>query len=534
MPLGFFRQHPTGVFVCFATEVWERFSYYGMRALLVFFLTQHFLFGDSKSYLIYGAYVALAFMTPVLGGAIADRYLGSRKSVTLGAVLLVMGHFGMAIEGPPATEALVGGVLTVQRDTFYLQAFYLSLALIITGVGFLKNSISTVVGALYARGDPRRDAGFTIFYMGINIGAGVAPVLCGWLGQTYGWRYGFGLAGVGMLAGLVVFLRGQRHLLGHAEPPNAAYLREKVLFGLSRETLIYIGALLPVLAIWWIIQHQEVVASLLAGVGVLTGSVILYFAFARCTRAERDQLLVCAVLIVFTVAFWAIYEQLGSSLNLFADRMVNRRVFGYEIPASMLQALPSLFVIPLAPLFGGLWIWLDKRGREPSTPVKFSMAIGLLSVAFFLFALATRIGHATGQIALAWCVAAFLLFAMGELLLAPVAMSMVTKLAPKRIVGLMMGSFLLAYSGASFIAGLLARLTSAQTVHGAVVDRGAAFDRYASVYLALGITALGVALLLLLLSPWLRRGMHETRAVLFGASVAPGALEGKVVGGATL
>jgi len=233
-----FFGHPKGLYVCFMTEMWERFSYYGMRALLIFYLTQHFLFSDEKAYLIYGAYSALVYVTPVIGGVLADRYLGSRKAVTFGAILLVLGHLGMAIEGPVASIS----PSSISRDPFYLQIFYLSLAFIICGVGFLKANISTVVGALYSHDDPRRDSGFTLFYMGINIGAFSSSLLCGWLGQTYGWKYGFGLAGIGMLLGLAVFLRGQQHLQGKAEPPTTAQLTTRVFAGLTREQTTDYGA----------------------------------------------------------------------------------------------------------------------------------------------------------------------------------------------------------------------------------------------------------------------------------------------------
>lgn len=483
-----FSQHPRGLFICFATELWERFSYYGMRALLIFYLMQHFLFSEQESYLIYGAYTALVYMTPVLGGAIADRYLGARKAVTLGSVLLVMGHFGIAFEAS-------------------VQVFYLSLALIIVGVGFLKTNASTLVGALYRPDDSRRDAGFTIFYMGINIGGAAAPLLCGWLGQTYGWRYGFGLAGIGMLAGLFVFLRGQP-LLGHAEPPNAAWLREPVVARLSREALIYIATIGLVLMVWLIMNRRDVVGPMLATFGMITGIVILYYAFARCTPQERDRLLVCATLLVFTIAFWALYEQMGSSLNVFADRMVDRHVLGYEIPAAMFQGLPSIFVILCAPLASSLWLYLGRRNREPSAAVKFVLAIVQVGLAFLVLSLGLGLTEAGEKIALGWFVLNFFLLTSGELCLAPVGMSMVTRLSPKRIVGVMMGAFFLAYSASSFIAGRIARLT-AQSISDRSAGNSTAMESYAHVYTTLGCVALAAALLLWLLAPLLTRRMHE-------------------------
>ena len=303
-----FPNQPRGLVVCFAVELWERFSYYGMRALPVFYLTRHFLFTDAQSYLIYGAYTAMVYMTPVIGGALADRYLGARKAVAFGAVLLVLGHFGMTIEGPSAMAA--GGQQPGSGDT-YLKVFFLSLALITTGVGFLKTNTATLVGALYGPGDPRRDAGFTIYYMGINIGGAAAPLICGWLGATYGWRYGFGAAGIGMLAGLAGFLRGRDLLEGNGEPPDAERLGEALVPAVRRDTVVYAGSCLVVLGIWLVLQRREIVGPMLAACGIVTAVVILYYAFAQCTRTERDRLLVCAVLIVFTIGFWAFYEQNG-------------------------------------------------------------------------------------------------------------------------------------------------------------------------------------------------------------------------------
>ncbi|MEM9757576.1 MAG: oligopeptide:H+ symporter, partial [Pseudomonadota bacterium] len=245
--------------ICFATEMWERFSFYGMKYLLLLYLTKYHLFSDAAGLEVLGGYAALVYAMPVIGGLIADRYLGMRKSVLLGGLLLVAGHLGMAIEGEQAR--LVGGELI--QDTTALQAFYLSLALIVVGVGFLKPNISTIVGRLYAQDDPRRDSGFTIFYMGINIGSFIATLLCGYLGETLGWGYGFGAAGIGMLLGLATFSYGQRYLEGLAEPPEDARLNERTRLGLSLELTIYLAALVAVVVIWQMLQFHAVVGLLL-------------------------------------------------------------------------------------------------------------------------------------------------------------------------------------------------------------------------------------------------------------------------------
>lgn len=500
---GFFG-HPRGLMICFATELWERFSYYGMRALLIFYLTQHFLFSDEKAYLIYGAYTAMVYVMPVIGGILADRYLGARKAVTFGAILLVLGHCGMAVEGAPA----VYGDNGVERESFYLQVFYLSLAFIITGVGFLKANISTIVGALYQQDDPRRDSGFTIFYMGINIGAFVSSLLCGWLGQTYGWAYGFGLAGIGMLVGLVIFLRGQPLLQGRADPPDVAKLKAPVWLGLSRELLIYLGAIAGVFVVWQLVQHQQLVGNVLMGFGGLMLLVVLGYSFYRCEPVERDRMLVASFLIIFSVLFWALFEQAGSSLNLFADRSVDRSLLGWEVPASMFQSLNPFFIFMLAPLFAMLWIGLARRGLEPSTPVKFSLAILLVGLGFLVLVLGASLTPAGEKPAIIWLILVYLFHTTGELCISPVGLSMITKLSVARVVGMMMGVWFLANAAANFIASLIAGLTGADTAAGEVIDPVAASQQVLAVYANVGWLAVGVAAILLLCSPLLKRGMH--------------------------
>jgi POT family proton-dependent oligopeptide transporter len=504
MRLALFREHPPGLFIAAATEMWERFSYYGMRALLVFYLTQHFLFSDDQSYLIYGGYTAMVYLAPILGGAIADRWLGARKAVTLGAVLLVCGHFGLAFEGAPAAPGVVDGAPGVVRSEPFVSWFFLCLSLIVLGVGFLKTNISAVVGALYAQNDPRRDSGFTVFYLCYNVGGMIAPLLCGLVGKAYGWGYGFGLAGLGMLAGLIVFRRGQHLLQGHAEPPDPARLASPAWLGIRREWLVYAGSVLLVVPIWFVLHRPPWVGSLVSIAGILTSLWILRYAFTKCDRDERRRLLACAALTAFTIGFWAFYEQMGSSLALFSDRIVDRTVLGKEIPAASLQSLPSFFVVVLAPGFSALWLALARRGREPTTAVKFAAAITFIAVAFGVLALGTSVTSPAAKVPLVWFVANYFFLVVGELCLAPVGISMVTKLAPRRIVGVMMGVFLLAYSASSYLAGLIARLTSAPSA-GEGFDPVLARATYVRVYAELALLALGVVVVLVGLSPALSR-----------------------------
>lgn len=501
-----FFGHPRGLATLFMTEMWERFSYYGMRALLIFYLTQHFLFSDDRSFLIYGAYTSLVYLTPVIGGLLADRFLGSRKAVTFGAILLVLGQFGMAIQGPIA-EQIVGadGAVSIVRDAFFQNLFYFSLALIITGVGFLKANISTIVGALYPKGDARRDSGFTIFYMGINLGAMLGALVAGWVGITIGWWAGFGLAGFGMVGGLIQFLKGQKYLYGHAEPPSAKALKEKIFAGISREHAIYIGGLLGVLVIWQLIQHQDLVGTMYDGFGLLVLAAILFYSFVKCDKVDRDKMLVATFLIMTSVLFWALFEQAGSSLNLLAERNVDRGVWGIVIPAPVFQSLNSLFIITLAPLFSILWIYLAKRKREPSTPVKFGLGIIQLGFGYIVLVFGMELAG-NGPIALIWLVLIYFFHTSGELFLSPVGLSMITKLSVKRVVGMMMGAWFLASGYANFLAGRIAQMTSANGEGGE--GAGSSLEIYIDVFQNVGLLAIGVGIAILVISPFLRKGMH--------------------------
>ena len=495
--------HPRGLVVLFFAEMWERFSFYGMRALLIFYLTQHFLFDDAMSAGIYATYGSMVYLMPVLGGIVADRLLGFRKAVICGAVLLCLGHFGMAFEGDPAR--VVNG--NVVRDGFSLQVFYLSLAFIVMGVGFLKSSISNMVGELYGADDPRRDSGFTLFYMGINVGAAAAGLVCGYLGQTYGWRYGFGLAGIGMLAGLVTFLGGRRHLLSAGEPPAAGELRKAVAFGLSREAAIYALAVVGVLVVWQLLQFQQVVGGMLMATGAAVVGGVIWFSFARCTVVERGRMLVLLTLTAFSVVFWALFEQAGSSLSLFADRNVDRDIAGVTVQASQFQSLNPLYIILLAPLFAMLWPMLARRGWEPGAPAKFGLGIVQAGLGFGALVYGGAVAGEDRMVAAGWLALAYLLHTTGELCLSPVGLSMVTKLSVARVAGMMMGVWFLSSAFSHYVAGWIAAGASIDAGEG--LNRAASLAVYADTFGVLMIVALAVGLALLAAAPWLRRHMHE-------------------------
>jgi proton-dependent oligopeptide transporter, POT family len=486
------RGHPKGLAVLFFAEMWERFSYYGMRALLVLYMTKSALaYGDQRAYAVYGSYTALVYMTPLFGGMLADRLLGYRRAVTVGAVLMALGHFTMAIQAE--------------------QAFYLALALLICGNGLFKPNISTIVGRLYAPGDPRRDGGFTLFYMGINLGAGLAPLVCGFVGETYGWHWGFGIAGVGMLLGLWVFQRGRATLGDVAEPPDLQRLREPIVAGLSREHAVYAGAALAVLVAWQLVQRSAAVGWLLSGVGACAVAGIVGYMLARCDKMERDRLLVALVLTGFGMVFWAFFEQAGSSINLFTDRNVDRTLLGIELKTSLFQAVNPGFILMLGPLFSMLWVSLARRGQEPSTAAKFGAGILQLGLGFAALYVGALGAGPDGIVGLGWLLLGYLLHTTGELCLSPVGLSMITKLSPARIGGLMMGTWFLSTAFSQYVGGMIAALTG---VSGDVAGESAlpsAAERvmvYGDVFGGLAAIACVTGLVLLALAPTLARRTH--------------------------
>jgi POT family proton-dependent oligopeptide transporter len=493
--------HPRGLFVLFMTEMWERFSYYGMRALLILYLTKHFLFGDKDAALLYGSYASLVYAMPVLGGLIADRYLGFKKAIMFGAGLLVIGHFGMAFEGSPAT--MVDGV--VIRDGLYEQTFHLSLAFIIVGVGFLKSSISTIVGQLYSEVDPRRDAGFTIFYMGINIGAFVATLLCAYLGETYGWRYGFGAAGIGMLIGLATFIHGDKYLKSVGAPPESANLSKPVIAGLTKEWFIYLSGLITVVGVWQMIQSTGDLGFFLVLVGLVVTAWLIWFSLSKCTPVERDRMLVMLALIALSVCFWALFEQAGSSLTLFTDRNV---AMGSIFTAGMFQSLNPMFIIMFAPLFAWIWVKLGQSGMEPSTPMKFGLGIFQVGLGFAVLIFGASLAGPDGKVAVFWLALMYLLHTTGELCLSPVGLSMVTRLSVARVGGMMMGVWFLSSSFAAYVGGMIA---GAMAIGGDGSDVSLGVESlmvYTSVFEKLAMLAVGLGVLLIIVSPWLARRMH--------------------------
>ena len=444
-----FFGHPRGLSTLFFTEMWERFSYYGMRALLILFMTASVStgglgFDTAAAGAVYGLYTSMVYMSTLPGGWIADRVIGQRRAVLYGGILIACGHFSMAFPT--------------------LATFYLGLFLIVIGTGLLKGNVSVIVGQLYGPRDARRDAGFSIFYMGINLGAFIAPLICGYLGQRVSWHAGFASAGVGMVIGVIQYVLGARYL-GDAGLRAATAGNPSALQAARRQARI-----------WGVVIAA---AALIVGGGAYTGILPItatqiadgagYLLLALCvgffgwlffggdwTPEERNRLYVIAVFFLAAALFWSLFEQAGSTLNLFADRDTRTTILGWSYPSSWFQSMNSLFVWAFAPVFAWLWLALGRRGTEPSTPVKFALGLILVGAGFGILVVAARLAQSGVQVSPMWLTVVYLLHTFGELCLSPVGLSAMTKLAPARIAGLMMGVWFLAASVGNFIAGRLA------------------------------------------------------------------------------
>jgi POT family proton-dependent oligopeptide transporter len=481
--------HPRGLFVLFFAEMWERFSYYGMRALLILYLTKHWLYSDKEASIIYGAYTALVYITPVIGGYLADRYLGQRKAVVFGAVLLTIGHFFMAFEGNG----------TGHQNDPGLNVFWLALSFIIVGSGFLKANISVIVGQLYPRTDVRRDGAYTIFYMGINLGAAIGTLIAGYLGETYGWGYGFGAAGLGMLLGLVVFVWGKPLLMGKGESRDPARL--KTMVGPLRfEWLLYLVGIAAVVIIWGLIQYQEVVGSMLGIFGGLLVAYVVFYAVTKLPREDRDRIFAALFLIFGSILFWALFEQAGSSLNLFTDRYVDRA----GVPASVFQSINPIYIILLAPLFAWLWVKLGRAGMEPSAPAKFGFAMLQLGAGFLVLVAGANAAGIDVPTPVIFIFLLYLLHTTGELCLSPVGLSAMNRLAPAHMASLIMGTWFFASATGNFAAGLIAAATGSESASGEAAGKDTVLDVYSTV----GWIAIGVGVAVLVISPLIKKLMH--------------------------
>ena len=470
-------EHPRGLHTLFLTEMWERFSYYGMRALLVLFMVDAVRGGmgmtDKMATSIYGLYTAAVYLVALPGGWLADRLLGAQKAVWYGGILIALGHFTLAVPGT--------------------KTFYIGLILVVLGTGLLKPNISAIVGDLYPEGGGRRDAGFTIFYMGINLGAFIGPLVCSSLGERVNWHYGFAAAGLGMVLGLIQYRLTRKHL-GQAGllPGNQNPLSGKGRIGLA-------GAAGAVVLVAGLALSGGIVINPIAvarnTTTAIVGIAVCYFLhvllFLKLELAEKKRVGVILVLFLSSALFWAGFEQAGSSFNLFADRYTERSIEFLDviIPTGWFQALGPLFIIAFAPVMASLWIALARRHVEPSLAVKFAFGLFLLGAGFLVMAGAARIAASGHKAWPTWLIATYLLHTFGELCLSPVGLSSVTKLAPRRLVGQMMGVWFLATSLGNLIAGLLAGEVTGQAV-----------EQMSGQYLRLVWMPMGAGMALLLLA----------------------------------
>ncbi len=440
--------HPRGLSVLFTTEMWERFSYYGIRPLLILFMTAALIdggfgFDRQTASSIVGIYAACVYLASLPGGWVADRLLGLRRAIWWGGCFIAAGHISIALS------------LVLARP-----AFFLGLVLIVIGTGLLKPNISAIVGELYPEGGSRRDAGFSIFYMGINLGAFAAPLITGYLGERVGWHYGFGAAGLGMIIGLVAF-RAREHLLGTlgSEPTGNEDEKRRVRM-VCGGTLAAIG-LVSLLTMLGVIQINPVAVAQ-SMTFVIVGTAILYFGYlffgAGLSGDDKKRVAVIAVLFVFSAIFWSAFEQAPTSLNLFARDYTDRTIFGWEMPTLWLQSVNSIFVIAFAPVFALVWTALGKQGKNFSSPAKFAAGLLVTGFAFYMMVVPSNMILAAGgalRVSMLWLTVSYLLQTFGELLISPVGLSSMTKLAPSRFSGQMMGVWFTATALGNLIAGLV-------------------------------------------------------------------------------
>lgn len=588
------KNHPRGLIILFFAEMWERFSYYGMRGILIFFLTQHFLFNDAQAGSAYGSYTSLVYLLPLLGGMMADRFIGTRKAVAFGALLLVAGHGMMAFEGRPATETLtyqgatyeissegrgaardvglmVNGQkyafapvenglaikdlpqdapipavlptgdykIDVTRDMAGINVFYLAIALIIMGVGYLKPNISTIVGQLYPDGDPRRDSGFTLYYYGINLGAFWAAVLCGYLGQTVGWWAGFGLAGVGMAVGWVVFVLGKPLLQGKGEPPVEGDLKKPFLGPLNREWSIYLLSVLGVGVVWFMVQRNALVGWVLGAATIASLAFIAYIIVKVCeNRIQRERMMLAVVLIFGSVVFFTLFEQAGTSLNLFADRNVDLSLtptavqflgvtigtpaqlaaagitptgfwIDATVTAAQTQSFNAGFILIFAPIMAALWAFLGKRNMDPNPVLKFGLGLLQVGLGFMIVVWGAGLADSAFQMPILLLGLLYMFHTLGELFLSPVGLSEITKLSLPKVVSFMMAVWFLASSIAQYVGGWIAGLAGTETVGGQVLDPGAALRTSLEVFGMLGVWGMGIGVGFIVLSFFIKGWSHE-------------------------
>ena len=566
--------HPRQLARLFTTEMWERFGYYGMRALLTLYLTKHFVFGDREATGLYGGYTALVYLTPLIGGYLADQYLGSKRAVKFGAIIMALGYFLLCFGGETAkpyatienqryavqveqqaetevrylvdggnrlkikgnddgtvsllapdgttarTVAKGGFAAGAERSDFYVTIMLIALCMVSVGNGFFKPNISTMVGELYAQGDRRRDAGFTIFYMGINVGSLFSQLLCPFLAEAVGWWAGFGLAAIGMLLSWTLIQFDGGKLNGYGEPPvrtgpdRSLGIYALALLGVPLFYLLFVNLMnaepqVPGSGIIGYIVSLSLMGKLLFGTFLVAVPGILLWSYFNGDRREFQMMVSAMVLVVFNVVFWTLFEQAGSSLTLFADRNTDLSFWGlFSINAGQTQFFNAFFIVALAPIMSIMWTSLAKRGLEPSIPVKFGIALIGVGLGFLFLVWGASMVGPSFKVAVWWLAGLYFIHSFAELCISPVGLSMITKLSIARVVGLMMGVWFLSISVAQYVAGVVAQVASVDTVGGQVTNLKVSLDTYAGVFWTIGWISAGIGVLLLLVSPLIKRWMH--------------------------
>lgn len=570
--------HPRLLSILFTTEMWERFGYYGMRAVLVLYLVEHFVFADRVANGLYGAFTSLVYLTPLIGGFIADQIIGSKKAVKFGAILMSVGYLMLAFtggspakpfvkidgqkyeiaisgSGDTATQYVVASghqykivgnqdkSITLQgasgalpghvtashyefgadRNPANVMLLFLSLALVIIGNGYFKPNITTILGTLYERIDRRRDAAYTIFYMGINLGSIISQALVPLIAIWWGYRWGFAFAGVGMCLAWARFQLAGKKLEHYGNAPETAKKNAKLW--------VIVGTIIAIPVVWFLLNNAMTTAEIareVAGTGLMAflasqpflGQVMFVVFFAAIIgipvwalyslKAEdRDRMIVACVMTVFSVVFFTLFEQAGSSMTLFADRNTDMQITSsYVMPAGQAQIFNPLFIVTCAPLFSIMWNWLGKRGWEPSVPIKFAIGLMLAGLGFLALVFGGHFHDAAFRVPLFWLAFAYFLHSMGELCLSPVGLSMISKLSVPKMVGLMFGVWLLASAMAQYVAGIIAQFASTETVAGKVLNAQVSLDTYLGVFQTIGIAGILSGVILLVLAHWLKKGMH--------------------------
>lgn len=473
------EKQPRGLYLLFFTELWERFGFYTLQTIIILYMTKGMSLSDTNAYLLYGTFSSMLYLTPVLGGYLADRYLGFQRAIIIGGVLLTIGYLLTAVPNN--------------------QIFFLGLSVIIVANGLFKPNVSSILGDLYRQGDPRRDGGFTLFYMGINIGSLIPPLIAGWVVSVYGWHAGFLMAAFGMLIGLITFMAGKKRLRSSGVVPAASPLRDK------RESVtfhaLFYGGILVAIALFHVLFRFPAETDLILALSSLLVLAAVIFFLMKEKKVQRNKMIACLILILISIGFWSLYNQTFTSLMLYADRNMSKQLLGFTIDAEFTQFFNPFFIVVLSPVLSRLWIWLDRKKSNPSTPMKFSMGVLLMSMGFFALGIGGQYFSSMGETSPWWLIMSYFLQTIGELFLSPIGLAMITTLSPKHLVGMMMGVWFLTQSAAFAIGGGLATFASVPAKTAA--PQG--LEIYDHAFIVYGLISLILAILSFVLVPYLKR-----------------------------